>query len=76
MKLVNLDGLALVGPGSEWFWSMLQFVVVTVTLYAIYRQIRLQSASAAIEQAAALQHDLALVRAIDAQSPRDPRGAS
>ena len=24
--LVNTNGLALIGPGSEWFWSMLQFV--------------------------------------------------
>lgn len=57
MKLVNLEGLALVGPGSEWFWSMLQFGIVAVTLYAIYRQIRLQAGAAAIEQASALQHD-------------------
>lgn len=29
--MVNLDGLTLFGPGSEWFWSMLQFAVVAVT---------------------------------------------
>ncbi len=57
MKLINLDGLALVGPGSEWFWSMLQFVIVAITLYAIYRQLRLQASAGAIEQATALQHD-------------------
>lgn len=33
------------GKGSEWFWAMLQFAVVTVTLVVIYVQIRLQSAS-------------------------------
>lgn len=50
MKLINLDGLALIGPGSEWFWSMLQFVIVAITLYAIYRQVRLQAGAAAIQQ--------------------------
>jgi hypothetical protein len=57
MTLINLEGLALVGPGSEWFWSMLQFVIVAITLYAIYRQVRLQASSSAIEQVAALEHD-------------------
>ena len=40
--LINTDGLAFFGPGSEWFWSMLQFAVVAITLYAIYRQLRAQ----------------------------------
>jgi hypothetical protein len=57
MNLVNLDGLALIGPGSEWFWSMLQFVIVALTLYAIYRQVRLQGSTAAVEQASRLQGD-------------------
>jgi hypothetical protein len=48
--LVNLDHLTLIGTGSEWFWSMLQFVVVAITLYAIYRQVRLQAGAAAIQQ--------------------------
>ena len=50
MKLINLDGLALIGPGSEWFWSMLQFVIVAITLMTIYRQLRLQASAGAIEQ--------------------------
>lgn len=54
MKLINLDGLTLIGPGSEWFWSMLQFVIVAITLYAIYRQVRLQASAAAIQQMDAL----------------------
>lgn len=57
MNLINLNGLALIGPGSEWFWSMLQFVIVALTLYAIYRQLRLQASASAIEQATALQRD-------------------
>ncbi len=54
MNLINLNGLALIGPGSEWFWSALQFVIVAITLYAIYRQVRLQASQAAIEQIQAL----------------------
>ena len=38
------------GQGSEWFWSMLQFVVVAITLLAIYRQVRLQASASALEQ--------------------------
>jgi hypothetical protein len=40
--LLNTDGLVFFGPGSEWFWSMLQFVVVAITVYGIYRQLRAQ----------------------------------
>lgn len=50
MTLINTDGLALIGPGSEWFWSMLQFVIVAITLLAIYSQVRLQASAAAIDQ--------------------------
>jgi hypothetical protein len=38
------------GPGSEWFWSMAQFVVVAVTLLGIYYQFRLQRAANAFDQ--------------------------
>jgi hypothetical protein len=46
--------LVLFGPGSEWFWSMLQLVVVTVSLLGLYSQVRLQTSASAIEQAEAL----------------------
>ena len=42
MNLINTDGLAIVGPGSEWFWTMLQFTALIITFYAIYRQLRAQ----------------------------------
>ena len=32
MTLINSDGIALIGPGSEWFWTMAQFAAVVVTL--------------------------------------------
>ena len=42
MTLINTDGMALIGPGSEWFWTALQFTALAVTFYAIYRQLRAQ----------------------------------
>jgi len=45
MTVVNTEGLAFFGPGSEWFWAAAQFVVVVVTLAAIYRQLRSQAAA-------------------------------
>jgi hypothetical protein len=32
-----------IGPNSEWFWALVQSVVVAVSLYFIYQQIRIQS---------------------------------
>ena len=40
----------LVGPGSEWFWSAVSGIVLTITVIALYRQVRLQAHSTAIEQ--------------------------
>jgi hypothetical protein len=45
MNLVNWQGSAFFGLGSEWFWSMAQFIVVVATLFGIYRQLRAQSGS-------------------------------
>ncbi len=54
MKLINTDGLALIGPGSEWFWTALSGIVLAVTFFAIYRQLSIQRSAAAIEQHARL----------------------
>jgi hypothetical protein len=56
VQLVNWSG-ALIGPGSEWFWAMLQFVVVAGTLIGLYRQLRLQSSQQAIEQLGAFDRE-------------------
>ena len=48
MSLVNLEGIILVGPGSEWFWAMAQFLVLLVTGLAIYRQFRVQASANAL----------------------------
>ena len=50
MKLINTDGMAFIGPGSEWFWTAVSGLVLAVTFLAIYRQLRLQRDAAAIEQ--------------------------
>ena len=42
VTLINTDGLALIGPGSEWFWTMLQFTALAITFFAIYRQLQAQ----------------------------------
>ena len=49
MQLVNWSG-ALIGPGSEWFWTMLQFVVVAGTLIGLYPAAPPQSSREATEQ--------------------------
>jgi hypothetical protein len=54
MQLVNWQG-ALIGPGSEWFWAMAQFVVVVVSLYGIYRQLRSQGAANAVQRIESLE---------------------
>jgi hypothetical protein len=55
MNLINLEGSAILGPGSEWFWAMAQFVVVVVSLYGIYRQLRAQGAANALQRIESLQ---------------------
>jgi len=42
VQLIDTAGMALLGPGSEWFRTMLQFSALAITFYAIYRQLRAQ----------------------------------
>lgn len=55
MKLINTDGMTFIGPGSEWFWTAISGLVLAITFFAIYRQLRLQRDSAAIEQVAEME---------------------
>jgi len=48
--LINTNSLVLIGPGSEWFWTMLTGLVLALTFVAIYRQLRAQRAAAIFEQ--------------------------
>ena len=43
MTVFNLDGAALLGPGSEWLWIFAQFLTLAITGLAIYRQLRAQA---------------------------------
>ena len=76
MKLINTDGMAFIGPGSEWFWTAVSGLVLAVTFLAIYRQLRLQASQAAVEQLDAvtreffsermMRHQLAVLLAMQA----------
>jgi hypothetical protein len=81
VKLINTDGMAFIGPGSEWFWTAVSGLVLAVTFLAIYRQLRLQRSQAAVEQLDAvmqeffsermLGHQLALLLAMQAGVDRE-----
>jgi hypothetical protein len=45
----------LIGPGSEWFWSAAQFIIITISLAAIYLQLRAQGASNFLQRVETLQ---------------------
>ncbi len=51
---MNLTGMVLFGSGSEWFWVMAQFLVLTLTGIGIYRQLRAQGSANALSAQASL----------------------
>jgi hypothetical protein len=57
VTFINTDGMAFIGPGSEWFWTALSGIVLAVTFLAIYRQLRLQASQGAIEQIGAFTRE-------------------
>lgn len=48
MRLGDMEGLTLIGPGSEWLWIALQFLALSITGFAIFRQVRAQRWSNAL----------------------------
>jgi hypothetical protein len=62
VKLIDIDNLVLIGPGSEWFWTAFSAIVVAITFFAIYRQVRMQRSAAAIEQLESIGRELASER--------------
>ena len=62
MRWINLDDLVVIGPGSEWFWTFVQAIALTITFVAIYRQLRAARSASEFDQ----------VRAVEAEfySPR------
>jgi hypothetical protein len=53
--LINTDGMALIGPGSEWLWTAVSGLVLAATFIAIYRQLRAQGAANAVHRMEVLQ---------------------
>ncbi len=54
MHLIDWSG-PIFGPGSEWFWAFAQFIAVVVTLFGIYRQLRSQGATNAMQRIETVQ---------------------
>lgn len=54
MTIFNTEGLVIFGAGSEWFWTLVEAVALSVTGLAIYRQLRAQGAANALNATAAL----------------------
>jgi len=52
---VSSEPLVFFGPGSEWFWSMAQLILVVLTLIGLYRQLRVQGAANAVQRMEVLQ---------------------
>jgi hypothetical protein len=57
VTLVNTNGMSFFGPGSEWFWSFLQFIVVGVSLVGVYRQLTLARSAKAFDEVSKLSRD-------------------
>ena len=50
MQLINTNGMAFIGPGSEWLWAMLTGVAIPISFIAVYRQLRLQNAANVVQR--------------------------
>jgi hypothetical protein len=57
MPLINTEGLTIIGDGSQWFWSMLAFLALPVTGYAIYSQLRIARSTRAREEIEGLDRE-------------------
>lgn len=59
MNLSSTDGVALIGPGSEWLCTAVSGLALVVSFLAIYRQLRLQASANAFEQMDRFVHEWA-----------------
>jgi hypothetical protein len=57
VRFINTDGMAFIGPGSEWFWTAVSGLVLAVTFIAIYRELRLQASASAFDQLRAMMQE-------------------
>jgi hypothetical protein len=54
--VIDLDGgLVLVGPESEWFWTAFSGILVAFSLFAVFRQLRLQTGQKMRDDIASLE---------------------
>jgi hypothetical protein len=58
VQLINTEGMAFIGPGSEWFWTAVSGLILVVTFVAIYRQLRIMRSASAFEQLDAFEREL------------------
>ena len=58
MQVVSAEPLVFIGPGSEWFWTAVSGLVLSVTFLAIWRQLRVQASANAFAQVAAFDAEL------------------
>ena len=58
MQFINTDGMAFIGPGSEWFWTAISGLILVVTFIAIYRQLRIMRSASAFAQLDAFEREL------------------
>jgi hypothetical protein len=58
VTFINTDGMALIGPGSEWFWTAVSGLVLSVTFFAIWRQLRVQVGANTFAQLQAFNNEL------------------
>src|SRR6187397_2097500 len=56
--------MALVGPGSEWFWTALTGLILAITFFAIYRQLSIARSATAVEQLTLFETELHSVTAL------------
>jgi len=83
VQLINTDGLVLIGPGSEWFWTAISGIVLAITFIAIYLQLRTARAGEAVRMLQELddrwssermtRHGIVITRWLDAGAPADAR---
>jgi len=57
VHFINTDGMAFIGPGSEWFWTAISGLILIVTFVAIYRQLRIMRSASAFEQLDAFERE-------------------
>jgi hypothetical protein len=57
MQFINTNGMAFIGPGSEWFWTAVSGLVLAGTFIAIYRQLRIARSANAWAQLGEVERD-------------------